>query len=187
MKTLCAPDLHCWYHGPGSEESRRAEWITCRDHMLNAAKNCDVTLYPGDYWNSNKPSAEQMDAVLETLGMMPSIGFSGNHDVGSPDVKNFVDVCGKYSVNWGITKPCTVYRGNLAVICVPFIKGLNESHIINAVCSELAQAEKRPYTVVMGHCGTDISTYSSGEFALGNEPVFRMAELESLPVDLVVQ
>lgn len=197
-RLLLAPDLHAWYESPGPIDARINEWRACAWRLLEIAQaeRCWFALFPGDLWVSNRPSPAQVLAIIElfhtfTLAGIPVITISGNHDVGAPDQRNFLDVLESMHPTWGITTPRVVRPDReIAIACLPWTKGMTEdqlSAVLHGLVAELHEGPEKPrYRLILAHWPTDASVYSSGESAVGREPCLRLAELQSLPVDLIV-
>jgi exonuclease SbcD len=198
MRLLLAPDLHAWYESPGPVEARINEWRACAWRLLEIAQaeRCRYALFPGDLWVSNRPSPAQVLATVElfrafTEAGIPVISIAGNHDVGAPEQPNFVSVLGSMHPTWGVTTPQVIRpEPDLAIACMPWTKGGTEdqlSAILHGLVAELHEGPEKPrYQALLAHWPTDLSTYSSGESAVGREPCLRLADLQTLPVDLIV-
>ena len=184
---LCAPDLHGWYTTPGSEQARIDEYNRCVDKMVRTAiaEKCELALFPGDFWVTNRPSPAQVLASLNMLKWfesegIPCIGIAGNHDVGGPGMPNFVDVLGEAKPSWGITESVAYSFNGIGVMCLPFRKGItNDDDLFKEFLHCMAHAPLDPYVVLMSHYSTDLSMFSGSEFAVGKEPVFRMADIKA--------
>lgn len=190
MKILAVPDLHCWYSGPKDEQERVREFRECAAEIDRVATEQRVTcaLYPGDFFVTNRPSPSMMQAIIRMLSSVNyfSVGIAGNHDLTAPGQPCFVDVLADMNPLWGITEPKVVTRGNMAIAAIPSIKGITDDQLLGILYAKIAELPNAKYKIVMAHYATDISTYSSGEMALGKEPVFRMADLQGMPVDAVI-
>ena len=194
MKIACLPDLHCYYTGPGPEEARLEEFRNCAQTAKEIIRHekCEMVLVPGDLFVTNRPSPAQLMEVINFLTDLPhTYVIAGNHDVGVPGQPNFVNVLATAHMfhHWGITHPRTILTDTIALILMPFVKDMTDDLLIFTLRQQVAQALEEPgdhKIVVVGHYATDISQYASGDFVVGREPVFRMADLQSLPVDAVI-
>lgn len=190
MKILCVPDLHCWYTGPKDEQERISEFRSCIDAIKEAAETHAVNfvMVPGDLYVSNRPSPAQVLEIVSFLNNTHStpIVISGNHDVCAVGQPDFVQVL---TATMGIdcsNQPTSFRADDTSFALIPFIKGINDEQLLAILHKQIAKLPDAKYKIVMAHYATDISTYSSGEMALGKEPVFRMADLQGLPVDAVI-
>lgn len=199
MKILVAPDLHAWYEGPGPADARIEEWRACAECLVEAAAEhaCRLALFPGDYFVTNRPTSAQVLAVIDLFkrledGAGPQdpgarvSGIAGNHDVGAPEQPNFVSVLGAWEGRWGITTPRLWETPDVTIACLPWLKGAKDDHLSALLHGLVAQLPAGKPRIVLAHYATDASIYSSGESPVGREPVLRLAELQNLPVDLVV-
>lgn len=199
LKVLLAPDLHAWYEGPGPADARIDEWRRCGQAMVDAvrAERVRLVLIPGDLYVTNRPSPAQVLAIIHLFREFEAAGaevicIAGNHDVAAPGAPNFVSLLGSIRPDWGITEPRVVARdipgsGRVAIGCLPWSKGADDdalAAITRALVAEM-EAAVADHRILMGHWATDVSTFSSGEYALGREPVLRLADLQTLPVGLV--
>lgn len=188
MNILCVPDPHCWYVGPGPEDARITEFQDCAHELIEiaAAEHCEVSLFPGDLFDVSRPEPWMIIAAIKLLKTLknPYI-IDGNHEATRKNSPNFISVIGELKDGCVTSEPRSFYYGDAAIVCIPFFKDITDEQLIAITRAEVAKVHGTKRIIVMAHYATDISLYSSGELALGNEPVYRMADLEALPVDLV--
>lgn len=135
MKIALAPDLHCCYRTYDTVNSkgnscRRAEWLSIGNRFLDTCveQGVSVAVFPGDFFVTPRPSAEEVLMVSSLLRRfenagIKSIGITGNHDISGTGRKTMNEVVSATgSSDWCHSVFGTEIINEVGFAFLPFVK-----------------------------------------------------------------